>query len=160
VLGAPGDLVTSALVRHGPRARLRRYTRGVGGGTLIVAAVIAASVAGHGPAWIWLVSLALLPLAALLAADRYRSLGHALAGGWLVARTGSLLRRRGILSAEGIIGWRIHQSWFQRRQGLVTLTATTAAGRQHYDVRDVPVADALAVAAAATPDLVGPLLSR
>jgi putative membrane protein len=160
VLGAPGDLVTSALVRHGPRARLRRYTRGVGGGTLIVAAVITASVAGHGPAWIWLVSLALLPLAALLAADRYRSLGHALAGGWLVARTGSLLRRRGILSAEGIIGWRIHQSWFQRRQGLVTLTATTAAGRQHYDVRDVPVADALAVAAAATPDLVGPLLSR
>jgi putative membrane protein len=42
----------------------------------------------------------------------------------------------------------------------VTLTATTAAGRQHYDVRDVPVADALAVAAAATPDLVGPLLRR
>jgi putative membrane protein len=159
-LGAPGDLVTCALVRHGPRARLRRYTRGVGGGTLIVAAVIAASVAGHGPAWIWLLSLALLPLAALLAADRYRSLGHALTGGWLVARTGSLLRRRGILSAEGIIGWRIHQSWFQRRQGLVTLTATTAAGRQHYDVRDVPAQQALAVAAAATPDLVGPLLRQ
>jgi putative membrane protein len=158
VLGAPGDLVTCALVRHGPRARLRRYTRAVGGGTLIVAAVIAASAAGHGPAWIWLLSLALLPLAALLAADRYRSLGHALTGGWLVARTGSLLRRRGILSAEGIIGWRIHQSWFQRRQGLVTLTATTAAGRQHYDVRDVPAQEALAVAAAATPDLVGPLL--
>jgi putative membrane protein len=159
-LGAPGDLVTCALVRHGPRARLRRYTRAVGGGTLIVAAVIAASAAGHGPAWIWLLSLALLPLAALLAADRYRSLGHALTGGWLVARTGSLLRRRGILSAEGIIGWRIHQSWFQRCQGLVTLTATTAAGRQHYDVRDVPVAEALAVAAAATPDLVGPLLRQ
>jgi putative membrane protein len=159
-LGAPGDLVTCALVRHGPRARLRRYTRAVGGGTLIVAAVIAASAAVHGPAWIWLLSLALLPLAALLAADRYRSLGHALTGGWLVARTGSLLRRRGILSAEGIIGWRIHQSWFQRCQGLVTLTATTAAGRQHYDVRDVPVAEALAVAAAATPDLVGPLLRQ
>jgi putative membrane protein len=160
VLGAPGELVTSTLVPHGPRARLRRYTRAVGGGTLIVAAVIAASAAGQGPAWIWLLSLVLLPLAALLAADRYRSLGHALAGGWLVARTGSLLRRRGILSTEGIIGWRIHQSWFQRRQGLVTLTATTAAGRQHYDVRDVPAAEALAVAAAATPDLVGPLLRQ
>jgi putative membrane protein len=160
VLGVPGELVTSALVRHGPRARLRRYTRAVGGAAVIAAAVIAASLAGHGPAWIWLLSLALLPLAALLAADRYRSLGHALTGGWLVTRTGSLLRRRSILSTEGIIGWRIHQSWFQRRQGLVTLTATTAAGRQHYDVRDVPAAEALAVAATATPGLAGPLLRQ
>ena len=72
---------------------------------------------------------------------------------------GSLIRRRSVLATEGIIGWRIHQSWFQRRQGLVTLTATTAAGRQHYEARDIPQALALSVAAAATPDLVLPVLA-
>ena len=76
----------------------------------------------------------------------------------MITSQGTLVRRRSILATEGIIGWRIHQSWFQRRQGLVTLTATTAAGRQHYEARDVPMAQALAVAAAATEDLVRPFL--
>ena len=101
----------------------------------------------------------LLPLAAALAADRYRSLGHRLTDGWLVTRTGSLVRRRSVLSTDGIIGWRIHQSWFQRRQGLVSLAATTAAGHQHYVAHDIPAADALALASAATGPLVGPFLA-
>ena len=101
---------------------------------------------------------ALLPAAALLAADRYRSLGHRLAGGWLVTRTGTLARRRNIISTDAIIGWRVHQTWFQRRQGLITLTATTAAGQQHYSVRDVPVAEGLALAVAATGHLLHPFL--
>ncbi len=88
----------------------------------------------------------LLPLAAALAADRYRSLGHRLTDGWLITRTGSLVRRRSVLSTDGIIGWRIHQSWFQRRQGLVSLAATTAAGRQHYVAHDIPAAAAIALA--------------
>jgi len=159
VLGVPEELCTDALLRHGPRARRRRYIRALGGSALIVAVVAAVIQAVHGPAWIWLTCcLVLLPLAAALAADRYRSLGHRLTDGRLVTGQGTLVRRRSVLSAEGIIGWRIHQSWFQRRQGLVTLTATTAAGRQHYEARDVPMAEALAVAAAATPDLVSPFL--
>jgi putative membrane protein len=158
VLGGPAELCTGALTRHGPRARRRRYTRALAGGALLVAAAAALSRAARGPAWIWLASLPALPLAAALAADRYRSLGHALTAGRLVTSQGTLVRRRNILSTDGIIGWRIHQSWFQRRQGLVTLTATTAAGRQHYEARDVPMARALAVAAEATGDLVGPFL--
>jgi putative membrane protein len=158
VLGVPEALLTGALTRHGPRARQRRYIRALAGGALLVAAAAALSQVAHGPAWIWLGSLAVLPLAAALAADRYRSLGHRLTAGLLVTCQGSLVRRRSILSTEGIIGWRIHQSWFQRRQGLVTLTATTAAGRQHYEARDVPMARALAVAAEATEDLVSPFL--
>jgi putative membrane protein len=106
-----------------------------------------------------LVTLVLLPLAAALAADRYRSLGHLLTGGWLVTRTGSLVRRRSVLSTDGIIGWRIHQSWFQRRQGLVSLAATTAAGRQHYVAHDIPAAQALTLATAATTDLLTPFLT-
>jgi putative membrane protein len=158
VLGAPESLCASPLIRHGPHARRRRYSRALAGSAAIVAAVAGLCLAADAPAWIWLSSLVLLPLAAALAADRYRNLGHRLTYGRLVTCTGSLVRRRSVLSTEGIIGWRIHQSWFQRRAGLVTLTATTAAGRQHYEAHDVPEAEALAVAAGATPDLVEPFL--
>jgi putative membrane protein len=156
---APGwatELLTGELTRHGPAARRRRYTRAVGSAAVLAAAGVAAWAAGPLPAWAGLGSLVVLPIAAALAADRYASLGHRLAGGWLVTRTGSLIRRRSILSVEGIIGWRIRQSWFQRRQGLASLAATTAAGRQHYVAHDVPVATALSLAATATPDLIGP----
>ncbi len=158
VLGVPAQPCAGPLVRHGPAARRRRYNRAVGGSALIVVAAIALGRAAHLPAWTWLSWLILLPLAGVLAADRYRSLGHRLTASRLITSQGTLVRRRSILATEGIIGWRIHQSWFQRRQGLVTLTATTAAGRQHYEARDVPMAQALAVAAAATEDLVRPFL--
>ena len=75
-----------------------------------------------------------------------------------MTRTGSLARRRNIISTDAIIGWRVHQTWFQRRQGLITLTATTAAGQQHYSVRDVPAAEGLALAAAATGHLLHPFM--
>jgi putative membrane protein len=159
VVGGPPGACDGPLVRHGPRARRRRYLRAVGGAALLAAVAVIAGLAAGAPAWTWLSPLVLLPLAAALAEDRYRSLGHALLPGALVTRTGSLVRRRAVLATDGIIGWRIHQSWFQRRQGLVTLTAATAAGRQHYEARDVPQAQALAVAAAATPDLVRPFLA-
>lgn len=158
VLGTGSGLLTGELIRHGPAARRRRHVRALGGAALVVAGLAAAGLAGAVPGWAWLPSLALLPLAAVLADDRYRSLGHRLDNGWLVTRTGSLVRRRSVLSAEGIIGWRIHQSWFQRRQGLVSLAATTAAGRQHYVAHDIPQAQALSLAAAATPALVVPFV--
>ena len=154
--GWAAELLTGELVRHGAAARRRRYVRAVGGAGVLAAAGIVAWAAGALPAWAGLGSLILLPLGAVLAADRYASLGHRLAGGWLVTRTGSLIRRRSVLSTEGIIGWRIHQSWFQRRQGLASLAATTAAGRQHYTAHDVPVATALDLATSATPDLISP----
>ncbi|HEY2288301.1 MAG TPA: PH domain-containing protein [Streptosporangiaceae bacterium] len=156
---APGwaaELLTGELIRHGPAARRRRYTRAVGVAGVLAAAGVVAWAVGPFPAWAGLGSLIFLPLGAALAADRYASLGHRLSGGWLVTRTGSLIRRRSVLSVEGIIGWRIHQSWFQRRQGLASLAATTAAGRQHYVAHDLPVAAALDLATAATTGLVGP----
>jgi putative membrane protein len=159
VLSVPVDYLTGALVRHGAAARTRRYIRSAGAVAGLAAVLAAAWATGHAPAWPWQAALATLPLAAALAADRYRSLGHRLAGGWLITRTGSLVRRRSVLSTDGIIGWRIHQSWFQRRQGLVSLAATTAAGRQHYVAHDIPAAVALAVATAATSDLMTPFLS-
>jgi putative membrane protein len=153
------ELVTGELIRHGPAARRRRYVRALTGAVILVGAATIAWQATVIPAWGWAVSLVLLPLAVALAADRYRSLGHLLTGGWLITRTGTLVRRRCVLSTDGIIGWRIHQSWFQRRQGLVSLAATTAAGHQHYVAHDIPAADAIALARSATGRLMAPFLA-
>jgi putative membrane protein len=158
VLSVSPELLTGELIQHGPAARRRRYIRALAGACAVVLVLLVIWLTAHGPAWPWLSSLVLVPLAAALAADRYRSLGHRLTGDWLITRTGSLVRRRSVLSTDGIIGWRIHQSWFQRRQGLVSLAATTAAGRQDYVAHDIPIAAALAVAAAATGDLMTPYL--
>ena len=158
VLGLPEQVRAGPLARHGRAARRRRYVRALAFAALVVAAIWIVTSVQNGPGWVRFASLALFPAGALIAADRYRSLGHSLTGGWLVTRTGSFARRRAIISTDAIIGWRIHQTWFQRRQGLVTLTATTAAGQQHYSVRDVPAAQGLALAAEATGDLLLPFL--
>jgi putative membrane protein len=151
--------VAAPLRAHGPVARRRRYTR-----ALPLCALLAAAAAGLWwwaglPAWVVVASLALLPLGALLAADRYRSLGHGVVDRALVSAYGSLLRRRNVLACDGIIGWNLRQSFFQRRAGLVTLTATTAAGRQAYRVQDVSTAEALRVAGEAIPGLLTPFLA-
>lgn len=159
VLGST-DPIAVPLVPHGARAHRRRYTR-IGLAWAVVAAVLVALPwALPLPSWTWELALVLLPFAVALAYDRYRALGHALAGRYLVTRQGSLVRRRSMLVREGIIGWNLEQSFFQRRAGLVTLVATTAAGRQQYAVQDVTVEEALRVAEAALPDLVTPFLVR
>ena len=105
------------------------------------------------PAWL-LAAVALLPVAALLAADRVRSLGHALVDRHLVARAGSVVRRRRALEVDHVIGWNFRATWFQRRVGLTTLVATTAGGSQAVPVLDVPEDLAVALADEALPDLV------
>ena len=145
--------VTVALTPHGPRARLRRYSRAFAGSAVLVAAAGTGAIAGIWPDTVWEGALVTVPLAAALAADRARSLGHAVTATALVARGGSLVRRRAMLSREGIIGITLRRSFFQRRAGLCTLTATTAAGRQAYAVADVPADEALRVCDAAVPGL-------
>jgi putative membrane protein len=70
----------------------------------------------------------------------------------LITRMGSLVRRRSVLAVPGVIGVTLHQSFFQRRSGLLTVIATTAAGAQRYEVPDVPQAEALALAAQLVPE--------
>jgi putative membrane protein len=164
VLRVAGEVIGSStpmtcpLAEHGPRARRRRYTRALAGWALLATALAIVHWAAGGPAWLLAATLVLLPVAAALAADRYRSLGHAIADARLVVRSGSLVRRRCVVSAEGIIGWNLERSFFQRRAGLATLTATTAAGQQHYDVEDVELGEALRVAEELVPGLAGPFL--
>ncbi|MDF1602962.1 PH domain-containing protein [Nocardioides sp. YIM 152315] len=152
VLGTAAPL-TVPLTSHGPRARGRRYTRALGPTVLVVGVVALLVGVGVLAPW-WLATLVALPAACLLARDRAHALGHALADGHLVARSGSLARRREALAVPGVIGWNLRSSWFQRRAGLTTLVATTAGGPQAVTVLDVPVDAAVALAHDSMPELV------
>ncbi len=144
--------IETPLVAHGPLAARRRWTRALLPALAIAVAGVVAVVA-DGPSWL-LVGLLALPVAVLLAWDRTRSLGHALVVGHLVARSGSVVRRRRILEVDHVIGWNLRSTWFQRRAGLTTLVATMAGGNQAVLVLDVPEHEAVRVAHEALPDLV------
>lgn len=105
------------------------------------------------PTWIWMVPLMVLAVAPLYAIDAYRNLGHGFAGPYLLIRSGTFTRRTVALRRESIIGWTVRQSPFQRRSGLATLTATTAAGRGAYHIRDVATGEGLIFAEQARPSL-------
>jgi putative membrane protein len=159
VLADPEPAIVT-LVRHGHRARRRRYIRAlVTTGVVPVVLGLLWWYAGL-PSWIPLLALVLPVLGVPLAEDRYRNLGHALTARHLVVREGSLVRRRTALVRDGIIGWNLRQSFFQRRAGVVTVEATTAAGRQRYAAEDVPAELAVRLVDAAVPDLLTPFLTR
>lgn len=144
---------TLAPLRRHPRAALRRrLVRALGPAALLVAVAFAAG--GHAAIpWLGPASLVLLPIALLLALDRYRNLGHEVTARYLVTRQGSVQRRTVALQRAGVIGWTFRQSVFQRRAGLVDVEAVTAAGAGGYPVVDVAAADGVALADAATPGL-------
>lgn len=141
------DAVAGPLRSHGPAAVRRRWTRALALPVLAAPALLVVGV----PAWAWIGWGVITAAAMAVAADRARSLGHRVDAGWLVARAGSLERRRDCLDAAGIIGWTVRQTLLQRRAGVATLIAATAAGHKHYRVIDVPAAQAWTIAASATP---------
>ncbi len=155
VLDSP-EPVDAPLVGHGPRAVRRRWIRALVPAFMAAGACLVAVLLGAAP-WL-LAGWAVLPVAALLALDRSRSLGHALVAEHLVARSGSLVRRRRILEVQHVIGWNLRSTWFQRRAGLTTLVATTAGGSQAVPVLDVPDEEAILVARSALPHLVAQFL--
>ena len=147
------EAVHAALVDHGARARTRRWTRALVPAALVsVAAVALALLTDLG--LVAVLAVPALLVGTVLGWDRARSLGHALVGDWLVARSGSLTRKRELLATDAVIGWNLHSTWFQRRAGLVTLVATTAGGSQRVVVVDVPEDVAVALATEAVPGLV------
>ncbi|MEU6485267.1 PH domain-containing protein [Streptomyces sp. NPDC046887] len=160
VLRAPEPPTGAPLVRH-PRAALGRRLRRALGAALLPVAVLAVLARVFGSPFTGLAAasaLILLPVAALLARDAYRSLGHALSGDYLVTRSGTVRRSTVALQRSGVIGWTVRQSLFQRRAGLLTLTATTAAGAGGYDIHDADRDEGLAFAATAVPGLLEPFL--
>ncbi|MGH7639790.1 MAG: PH domain-containing protein [Candidatus Dormibacteria bacterium] len=147
------DPIVARLLEHGPTARRRRQTRVLIWTLPPFLALLGLALKGTVPLWAPLAALAAVALGAVLAWDRYRSLGHQVVAGWLVTRYGTLVRRRCALRGEGIIGWNLHQSFFQRRARVVTLSATTAAGRQAYRMQDLTPEEAVRVAETAHPGI-------
>jgi putative membrane protein len=147
------------LVAHPPAARRRRVARAVAG-AIAVGAMFDALVllAGWNTALLSVPGV-LISIAVALGHDRYRSLGHAFVHGYVVSRFGSLVRRRTALAADGVIGWNLRSTFFQRRLGLTTLVATTAAGRQKYAVADLADADAVRFADTCVPGLLDAFLT-
>ncbi|MGI5292555.1 PH domain-containing protein [Nonomuraea polychroma] len=155
--------VGSGLAAHPRAARRRRIRRALV--TVLVLAAGAAAVSWLVPwawvrAWVWAAPAVALPLGLWLAAESARSLGHALGGRHLITRTGAVVRRTVALDRAGISGWTITESLFQRRHGLLTVSATTAAGDGRYDVVDVGRGDGLELASRAVPGLLEPILER
>lgn len=147
---SPEPVTDVALRRHPAVARTRRLTRAVVPALVLVAAAWVLGGVWE-LAWLGPVSLVALPLAVLLGLDRYRSLGNRLDERFLVSRQGSLVRGTVALQRDGVIGWRIRQSWFQRRAGVVTLDAITGAGSGAYEILDVDPATAVDLARSTTP---------
>ncbi|MBV8862959.1 MAG: PH domain-containing protein [Mycobacterium sp.] len=150
LVGDP-DVVGGPLRGHGPRAAARRWTRALGIPALIAAALAVAATKFVVPVWVWPAWVAVTAWCALLAADRALALGHRVDSHWLVMRSGSLERRRDCLATAGIIGWTVRQSPLQRRAGVATLVAATAAGTKRYPLIDVPENLIWGVAAQASP---------
>ncbi|TMR96031.1 PH domain-containing protein [Nonomuraea basaltis] len=170
--GGPSGPATSAgepggsrgapvLVAHPAAAGRRRVVRALVtvGVLAAVAGPVSVLVPWLGP-WVWAVPAVALPSGLWLARKSARSLGHALGGRHLITRSGATVRHTVALDRAGISGWTITESYFQRRSGLVTVSATTAAGGGHYDVVDVGRGTGLDLAARAVPGLLDPFLDR
>lgn len=155
--GSPTDV---PLVRHPGRALRRRLLRAVLPPLVLVLVLWLAHVWGGWPNWLWQVACVLPVLGVPLGVNRYRNLGHTLTSKYLVTRFGSLDRRTVALQRDGIIGWKVRQSFFQRRVGLATLTATIAAGRGAYHVLDIMESDAIRLAEDAVPGLLAPFVTE
>lgn len=159
VLADEGALATP-MAGHGSRATRRRWIRGLAGAVVLATAWSVGAWLLDLPMAVHAVGVLFVAGNAWMAHDRARRLGHALTPRYALFRSGSLLGRTTALQRSGIIGWNLEQTWFQRRAGLVTVTATTSAGDQSYGVYDVPEGEAVRFTDEATPGLLDEFLVR
>nr|WP_042190103.1 PH domain-containing protein [Kibdelosporangium sp. MJ126-NF4]CEL19092.1 transmembrane protein, distant homology with ydbT [Kibdelosporangium sp. MJ126-NF4]CTQ95106.1 transmembrane protein, distant homology with ydbT [Kibdelosporangium sp. MJ126-NF4] len=160
VLGVSPAPTEATLVSH-PFAAARRLVmwHAIGGAVPAVTLGIL-SVLDLTPWWIAQVLLVLIPISALLGYGEYRGLGHTVDGDFLVVRWGLAPRATVALQRTGVIGWKIRQSFFQRRAKLISVTATVAAGSGAYTIRYADQHGALQVADTAVPGLLEPFLVK
>lgn len=159
VFGA-ADPFSAPLTAH-PRAALRRR---LWWATVVSAvaplALVVPAVEGTVPAWTPWAALGLWPVALLAALVAYRSLGHAIAGEFVVVRSGLLSRTTSALRRDAVSTIAVRQSVLQRRLRLATVSAMTAAGWSAYEAPDVPAEGAVGFAAAVAPGVLDEFLER
>lgn len=152
VLGEPSPL-EAPLRRHPPAALRRRLWWATLAGAAPVAALLAPAAAGVVPWWIVWAALGLLPVTLLAGVVAYRALGHAIVGDYLVVRSGLMSRSSSALRRDAVSTVAVRQSLLQKRLGLSTVSAMTAAGWGAYEAPDVAAAEALEFAHRAAPHL-------
>ena len=148
-------------LRPHPRRALRRRAGWALTTTAVVTGLLAwlTTLIDGLPDGVWLAGLGLLPVGLALAVVAYRALGHTVADGYLVVRSGAWARTTAALQSRAVVGVTFRQSLLQRRLRLATLEVTTAAGMGGYSALDVASADAVELATAAVPGLLDPFLT-
>lgn len=141
------------LLAHPPAALRRRLIRAVGPPALLAVVLLLVDQPVAAP-----IAAVLAVAGVALGIDRYRALGHAADSSALAVRSGSVLRRRVVLEQRALVGWRVRQSFLQRRAGLVTLTACVGAGEGGYEVLDCGTDQGQRLVAAVSPGWAAPLL--
>ncbi len=103
--------------------------------------------------WLWWIPVAVAAVTGAVsswaAIDNSRGLGHAVGDLVVAVRKGSLLRRTDLLIRDGILGWNVRRTPFQRRAGLGTLVATSAGGSGAFRLPDIADSEAHGVWATA-----------
>ncbi|MFB6991579.1 MULTISPECIES: PH domain-containing protein [unclassified Streptomyces] len=154
---------TGAPLTGHPRAALGRRLRRACGAVVALVAVLVLLGVLLTPVLLWIAlacAVVGLPVGVLLARDAYRGLGHTVNGDHLVVRSGTVRRSTAALERAGVIGWTVRQTYFQRRAGVLSLTATTAAGAGAYTAYDADANEGLDFASKAVPGLLEPFLER
>jgi putative membrane protein len=144
------------LRRHPPAARRRRIVRAVAFGLLVTLAGLVLLLLG-GPWWPLAVGGGLAVLGVPLGLGRYAALGHVTGRRSFSVRSGWLVREQAVLERRAVVGWQVQQSFFQRRQGLATVTACVGAGSGGYTALDMAADDVADFAVSASEDWAGAL---
>lgn len=137
-----------ALTSHPPQALRRGLFRWLRANVLIVALawlvpmMIPDSVENPALDLIPYVSLALLPLAVVLAIVEYRHLGHGLTPLVVAARRGALSITTTLAPVVKVQAVTTRRNWFQRRLGLSVMTAHVAGPSATVEVLDAARSDA------------------
>ena len=158
IIGPEPNPFDAPLIKH-PRAALRRRLWWATGLTLMPGAILGVLVFENVIPIELLLAVAAFWLLALTAAViAYRALGHAITGGYLVVRSGLLNRATVALQREATSTVVIRESLFQRRLGLQTVSAMTAAGYGGYDAPDLHRDESLQFAIDAAPGILDDFL--
>ncbi|WP_166353237.1 PH domain-containing protein [Phytoactinopolyspora limicola] len=137
-----------------PRAALRRRLMwGTGVAASVVALLAWLALTDVVPWWAVIAGLGIWPVTLWGAWVAYRALGHTICGDYVVVRSGLTSRSTAALQRKAVSTVAIRQSLLQRRLGLATVSAMTAAGWGIYEAPDVDVAEAVPFARAAAPGL-------
>ncbi|WP_154674174.1 PH domain-containing protein [Nakamurella lactea] len=149
-----GTAVPDRLTRHPAAARRRRFVRAAAAATSVTLLCAAFAVLVIPALW-WAAAAAALLLGGFAfwsAGNNYAALGHRVTDRHLVVRSGSIHRATEVLGRTGLLGWNLRQSPLQRRSGLVTMLATTAAGDGAIRLPDAGVDQAVGLLLETAPE--------